>query len=88
MEDKMNFMTTKEWIPESPDAAPMDYYVWGYLRQLLWKKKVKDMFGQKHALKDAWNKLPQDLINKALDAWPKRVYKIYKAKCGDIVNSK
>ena len=65
MKDKMNFITKDEWFPKSPDAAPMDYYIWGHLKQHLWKKKVKDMFGLKRALKDAWKKLPQELINKA-----------------------
>ena len=33
-------------------------------------------------------KLPQELINKVLEAWPKRVHEIYKAKVGYIENSK
>ena len=36
----------------------------------------------------AWKKLPQELINKALEAWPKHVHKIYKAKVGYNENSK
>ena len=42
----------------------------------------------KRALKDAWKKLLQDLINTALEAWPKCFYKIYAAKGGHIENSK
>jgi hypothetical protein len=38
------------------------------------------MAGLKRALKAAWKSLPQELINKALDSWPKRVYNIYKSR--------
>lgn len=80
MEGKIKVLAKEEWIPKSPDAAPMDYFVWGYLKRLLWAKKVKDMAGLKRALQKVWRELPQNLINKALEAWPKRVYKIFKAK--------
>jgi hypothetical protein len=76
----MKFIPKDKWIPKSPDAAPMDYFVWGYLKRLLWRSKPKDMEGLKTALKSAWKRLPQELINKALESWPKRVYKIYKNK--------
>jgi hypothetical protein len=43
-----------------PDTAPMDFFVWGSLKQQLWKRKVQDMAGLKRALKKAWKDLPQD----------------------------
>ncbi|KAF2891077.1 hypothetical protein ILUMI_15096 [Ignelater luminosus] len=42
----------------SPDTAPMDYFVWGYMKQQLWRTKA--------ALKRVWKDMPQKLINKAL----------------------
>ena len=80
MNMNMSYIKKEEWLPKSPDAAPMDFCIWGYLKQKLRYKKVKDMAGLKNALKKVWKELPQEVINKALQSWPKRVYKIYKNK--------
>ncbi|RWS02895.1 uncharacterized protein B4U80_03395 [Leptotrombidium deliense] len=31
-EQKVNFITPDQWMPSSPDTAPMDYFVWGYVK--------------------------------------------------------
>ena len=58
----------------------MDYSIWGLLKQRLWRCRVKDTAGLKRALKRVWKELSQQEIDKALEEWPKRVFKIYKAK--------
>lgn len=78
--NNIKFITKEEWIPKSPDAAPMDYHVWGYLKRQLWKYKIKDTAGLKRALKREWKNIPQEQINKALEDWPRRVLNIYKNK--------
>ena len=78
--NKIRFITEKQWIPKSPDAAPMDYFVWAYLKRLLWKCRPKDPTGLKRCLKRAWKELPQAMINRALASWPKQIFKIYKNK--------
>lgn len=80
MTGKMEFIPKEEWLPKSPDAAPMDYFVWGYLKRWLWKKDINTIDELKRALQTAWRILPQKLIIKALESWPKRIYQIYKAK--------
>ena len=40
---KINYMKPEEWMPSSPDAAPMDYSVWGYLKQQLNKTEIKSL---------------------------------------------
>ena len=72
MDKGIKFITPEQWTPMSPDASPMDYFVWGYLKQKLWSRKVNSLEGLKTALKQEWKKLPQDLINKAVNSWPKR----------------
>jgi hypothetical protein len=68
MKENMRFIPKEKWIPKSPEAAPMDYLVWGYLNRFIWKKKVKDMAVLKRALRAAWKNLPQEYINNALVA--------------------
>ena len=40
---KINYVKPEEWIPKSPDAAPMDYSIWGYLKQQLNKQKIETL---------------------------------------------
>lgn len=67
---KIKFISPQEWLPKSPDCAPMDYFVWGYLKRQLWKYKASNIQELKELLKE-WKKLPQELINSALKRWRK-----------------
>ena len=40
-EKKINYIKPEEWMPSSLDAAPMDYSIWGYLKQRLNQKNIK-----------------------------------------------
>ena len=73
----MNFIDRDEWMPKSPDAAPMDFGIWGILKRRLHKRNVTSVIGLKKALKDEWGKLDQIIINKTLESWPKRCRLIY-----------
>ena len=41
----MNFVTPQEWMPDSPDAAPMDFAIWGTLKRRLQKRKIYTLAG-------------------------------------------
>ena len=64
-------------MPKSPDAAPMDFAIWGILKKRLQKRKKYSLECLKRALKDEWQKLDQAVINKTLESWPKRCRLIY-----------
>ena len=49
-ESKINYIKPNEWIPSSPDAAPMDFSVWGYLKQRLNKQKIETLIELKKKL--------------------------------------
>ena len=74
------YIKPTEWLANSPDAAPLDYFAWGYLKHQLSKRKASSIASLKRAIVDEVNKMPLETINKALEARPKRVYPIYKAK--------
>lgn len=76
----INFIKADEWIPCSPDASPMDFGVWSWMKSRLKYKKVRTLLGLKKAVQKVWTELPQNLIDNVLKSWPKRVYQIYKAK--------
>jgi len=75
--EKVNFIDRDEWMPKSPDAAPMDFGIWGILKRRLQKRNVNSVIGLKKALKDEWRKLDQNIINKTLESWPQMCRFIY-----------
>jgi arginine repressor len=40
---KINYVKPEEWMPKSPDAAPMDYSIWGDFKQRLNKQKIETL---------------------------------------------
>ena len=40
---KINYVKPEEWMPKSPDAVPMDYSTWGYLKQQLSTQKIETL---------------------------------------------
>ena len=87
-DSNIKYITPREWMPMSPDAAPMDYYIWSHLKRKLKNHKVNSIDGLKRILKYEWNKIPQKTINKILKGWAKRCRLIYKNKGLNIENFK
>ena len=76
---KIYYVKPEEWMPKSPDAAPMDYSIWGYLKQRLNKQKIESLNVLKKKLLYEWTKMDQAYIDRVLAHWPKRVFLIHKA---------
>ena len=64
----------------SPDAAPMDYAIWEHLKKQLNKSEIKTIDELKKKLLYQWRKMDQLFIDKVFASWPKRAYKIFKAR--------
>ncbi|CAF4004112.1 unnamed protein product [Rotaria sp. Silwood1] len=79
-QNKIHYITPQEWMPASPDAAPMDYSIWGYLKQQLNKIHIDSLDELKKKLLSEWRKMSQTYIDKVLASWPRRVLMIYKAR--------
>ena len=77
---RINYVKLEEWMPKSPDAAPMDYSIWGYLKEKLNKQKIETLDQLKKKISYQWQKLDQIYIDKVLANWPKRIYLILKAR--------
>jgi len=70
-------MKPEEWMGSSPDAAPMDYSIWGYLKQRLNGTNTKSLGELKKRLLIEWRNMNQTYIDKILASWSKRVFMIY-----------
>lgn len=77
---RIKYITKDQWMPQSPDCAPMDFFVWGWMKKRIAKMKVKTLTGLRRAVRQVWDELSQEDIDSVLAAWPKRVRNVHKAK--------
>lgn len=84
--NKINFIKPEEWMPSSPDAAPCDFFLWSYVQQKLKAEPVGDKMQLQKSITKVLKRVPQDMINRALKAWPKRCRHIYYRKGRHIEN--
>jgi hypothetical protein len=71
-----------EWPPTSPDLNPLDYSIWNELKRRACVKKHTSIDALKRSLIKAWNEIPQDMIDRAIDDFPKRLRKCIQANGG------
>lgn len=59
----------KEGIPiKSPDASPMEFFGFGFLKQKLFRRKATTLQGAWKVLNDEWSKLPQETIENVMES--------------------
>ena len=87
-EENIPFLPPHEWPSGSPDLSPCDYWLWPELKRRVNMRKVTTLNGLERVIREELEKIPQDMIENALAAWPKRVYKVYLAKGGHIENKR
>ena len=76
-ENNIPFITPEEWMPNSPDNSPLDYFYWTYLKRRINKRKVRTIGGLKKAIREEVKNTPQSVINNGLKAWPRKCRQIY-----------
>ena len=84
VDSQIDFIPPQNWLSNSPDAAPCDFFLWGYLKNELRKRKASTIETLKKAIREEVAKIPLDYIKNALRSWPTRVLKNYKANGGNI----
>ena len=75
-----------EWPPNSPDLNVLDYSLWSILKAEACAKPHQSIEALKKSLVAAWNKIPQDVIDRAVDEFPKRLQKCIDAGGGHFEN--
>lgn len=79
-----NFISHTEWPSKSPDANPLDYCLWSILETKVGAKKYHSMDAFKKAIVREWDKIPEDHVRRACEAFTTRLKEIVKAKGGHI----
>ena len=82
----LRYITKNQWMPSSPDCSPCDYWLFGYLKSRMRRRKAKTINGLKKVLKDEVKKIPLSMIHRALRSWPRRCRLVYYNKGNNIEN--
>ena len=61
------------WPPNSPDLNPVDYQIWGVMRNRVYQTPVQDVTYLRQRLIDTWNDLSPSIVDDAVDEWRKRL---------------
>ena len=83
-EQNMKWIPPKEWMPYSPDMAPMDFAINGNLKTSLKRRVARDRGRLVRAVRYEWSKLKIAPIRRALRSWRTRVEMMVK-RFGDYV---
>lgn len=71
-----------DWPPNSPDLAVMDYFVWPYLESQACSRPHNSVTALKASLVEEWGNISQEMIQNAIDEFPKRLRKCIAANGG------
>lgn len=87
-ENNIKFIHKDKWMPKSPDCAPKDYFVWGWMKKWIRsttvrrKEKIRTKEQLKSYVLEAWDAIPLDFIRNTLNSWADRVQKVIDAEGG------
>ena len=56
-----------------PDLNPVDYSIWGYFQQLVYRQKILNIQHLKDVIIDCWSQISQQFIDGAIDQWSRRI---------------
>lgn len=69
------------WPPYSPDLNPCDFYLWGYLKDQVYKSKPKDVPELKKAITEAAKNINQEVLKSVMANLKKRCQYVL-VRCG------
>ena len=55
----------QDWSPQSPDLNPCDFFLWGHLKERVYKPMPLNMQDLKQRIKEECRKIPQDMIRRS-----------------------
>jgi inhibitor of nuclear factor kappa-B kinase subunit alpha len=66
----------------SPDLNPVDYKVWGWMQDRVYRQPVADLTQLKERILQVWSVMPQNIIDEAISDWRKRLRACVEAEGG------
>lgn len=62
-----------EWPARSPDLSPLDFYLWGHLKSLVYAKKIRNLDHLQERIVDACGRISSDVLNSVHIDWENRL---------------
>ena len=81
-QDFPDFIKKNEWPASSPDLNPLDYTIWSVLESRVNAEAHNSVESLKRAITEAFESLDQEMINRAIDDWPRRLNAVIAANGG------
>jgi histone-lysine N-methyltransferase SETMAR len=81
----ITFIKNSDIPVKSPDASPMDFFAFGYLKQRLLKRRASTRDGLWKVLREEWSTISLEQVKRVFDSWKVRCRLI--AKRGGKQNS-
>jgi transposase len=72
------------WPPYSPDLTPCDFFLWGWLKSRVYANPLADVGELCGRIHQAFADLPQAMINRAVQAYKKRLTQCIAVKGGSV----
>ena len=76
--------TEVEWAPRSPDLNPLDFYLWGYLKGVVYRGKPATLHELKVAIETEIARIPLETCKAAVDNFKRRAQTCLDLKGGHI----
>jgi inhibitor of nuclear factor kappa-B kinase subunit alpha len=77
-----DFIEPTMWPANSPDLNPVDYKVWGWMQDRVYRQPVADLTQLKERILQVWSVMPQNIIDEAISDWRKRLRACVEAEGG------
>ena len=61
------------WSPRSPDITPLDFFLWGYLKDIVYKTKVWDIDDLKQRIPNAMTTIDEAMLQRT---WQEIEYRL------------
>jgi hypothetical protein len=70
------------WPARSPDLSPLDFWLWGYLKPLVYQSKLKDLDHLRERIEAACKTINTDMLKKVVGSIPYRLDKVRASEGG------
>ena len=62
-----------EWPATSPDLTPLDFYLWGHLKAMVYEVEIQNMDHLKERIRDACARITPDVLKRVRHEWERRM---------------
>jgi len=75
-----DFVPPTLWPPNSSDLNPVDYSVWSFLQEKVYRSKIADIDELETRLVNEWAQFDQSIIDAAISQWRRRLSACVRAR--------